>query len=52
MTAGGSLGTRSRAWAVTAAASELRAQLALAGDIPPEGITARSDTTEAVRALE
>jgi xanthine dehydrogenase YagR molybdenum-binding subunit len=52
MIAGGSAGTRSWAWAVTAAASELPAQLALAGDIPPEGITARSNTADAVRELE
>jgi xanthine dehydrogenase YagR molybdenum-binding subunit len=52
MLAGGSMGTRSWAWAITVAASELRAQLALTGDIPPEGITARSNTAEAVSALE
>ncbi|MEU2585408.1 xanthine dehydrogenase family protein molybdopterin-binding subunit [Streptomyces avermitilis] len=51
MFAGGSMGTRSWAWAVTAAAGELRKRLALGGGIPPEGITARSDTTEAVGAL-
>ncbi|MFH8569316.1 xanthine dehydrogenase family protein molybdopterin-binding subunit [Streptomyces sp. NPDC017993] len=51
MIAGGSMGTRSWAWAVTAAVAELREQLALGGDIPPEGITARSDTSEAVGAL-
>ncbi|MFE9994562.1 xanthine dehydrogenase family protein molybdopterin-binding subunit [Streptomyces avermitilis] len=51
MFAGGSMGTRSWAWAVTAAAGELRERLALGGGIPPEGITARSDTTEAVGAL-
>jgi xanthine dehydrogenase YagR molybdenum-binding subunit len=49
--AGGSMGTRSWAWAITAAAGELREQLALGGDIPPEGITARSDTSEAIGAL-
>ncbi|UQA90850.1 xanthine dehydrogenase family protein molybdopterin-binding subunit [Streptomyces halobius] len=49
--AGGSMGTRSWAWAVTAAATGLREQLALGGDIPPQGITARSDTTAAVGAL-
>ncbi|WP_329549136.1 xanthine dehydrogenase family protein molybdopterin-binding subunit [Streptomyces sp. NBC_01356] len=49
--AGGSMGTRSWAWAINVAASELRGQLALGGSIPPEGITARSDTSEAVRAL-
>lgn len=51
MIAGGSMGTRSWAWAVTAAAGELRERLALSGDIPPEGITVRSDTTEAIGAL-
>ncbi|MEV5883837.1 xanthine dehydrogenase family protein molybdopterin-binding subunit [Streptomyces sp. NPDC052020] len=49
--AGGSMGTRSWSWAVTEAARELRERLALSGDIPPEGITVRSDTTEAVGAL-
>lgn len=51
MIAGGSMGTRSWAWAVTAAASELRERLALGPDIPAEGITVRSDTTEALGAL-
>ncbi|ANP51544.1 xanthine dehydrogenase YagR molybdenum-binding subunit [Streptomyces griseochromogenes] len=51
MIAGGSMGTRSWSWAVTAAAGELRDRLALSGDIPPEGITVRSDTTEAIGAL-
>ncbi|WP_406499970.1 xanthine dehydrogenase family protein molybdopterin-binding subunit [Streptomyces sp. NBC_00846] len=52
MFAGGSMGTRSWAWAVTAATDELRERLAAReGAIPPEGITARSDTTEAVGAL-
>ncbi|MGW4567299.1 xanthine dehydrogenase family protein molybdopterin-binding subunit [Streptomyces sp. NPDC004561] len=51
MIAGGSMGTRSWSWAVTAAAEELRDRLALSADIPPEGITVRSDTTEAIRAL-
>ncbi len=51
MIAGGSMGTRSWGWAVTAAAAELREQLALGGDIPPDGITARSDTSEALGAL-
>ncbi|MEV2213460.1 xanthine dehydrogenase family protein molybdopterin-binding subunit [Streptomyces sp. NPDC050997] len=49
--AGGSMGTRSWAWAVMAAAGELRERLALGADIPPEGITVRSDTTEAIGAL-
>ncbi|MBQ0853780.1 xanthine dehydrogenase family protein molybdopterin-binding subunit [Streptomyces sp. BH-SS-21] len=51
MIAGGSMGTRSWAWAVTAAAGELRERLALSDGIPPEGITVRSDTTAAVGAL-
>ncbi|MFG2025487.1 xanthine dehydrogenase family protein molybdopterin-binding subunit [Streptomyces sp. NPDC048825] len=49
--AGGSMGTRSWAWAVTAAAGELRERLALHTGIPPEGITVRSDTTAAIGAL-
>ncbi|GAA0499595.1 xanthine dehydrogenase family protein molybdopterin-binding subunit [Streptomyces olivaceiscleroticus] len=49
--AGGSMGTRSWGWAVTVAADELRERLALGGTVPPEGITVRSDTTEAVGAL-
>jgi len=49
--AGGSMGTRSWAWAVMAAAGELRERLALDADIPAEGITVRSDTTEAIGAL-
>ncbi|GAA2430278.1 xanthine dehydrogenase family protein molybdopterin-binding subunit [Streptomyces glaucus] len=49
--AGGSGGTRSWGWAVTAAAEELRQRLAPGAGIPPEGITVRSDTTEAVGAL-
>ncbi|MEV0112613.1 xanthine dehydrogenase family protein molybdopterin-binding subunit [Streptomyces sp. NPDC050844] len=48
---GGSMGTRSWGWAVTAAVRELREQLALGGDIPPQGITVRSDTSEYVFAL-
>ncbi|GGY06664.1 xanthine dehydrogenase family protein molybdopterin-binding subunit [Streptomyces djakartensis] len=51
MIAGGSMGTRSWAWAVTAAAGELRQSLAPGAEIPPEGITVRSDTAEAVGAL-
>ncbi|MFJ9624149.1 xanthine dehydrogenase family protein molybdopterin-binding subunit [Streptomyces sp. NPDC101181] len=51
MIAGGSMGTRSWAWAVTAAAAELRERLALGTSLPPEGITVRSDTTEALGAL-
>ncbi|MDH6612783.1 xanthine dehydrogenase YagR molybdenum-binding subunit [Streptomyces sp. SAI-208] len=49
--AGGSMGTRSWAWAVMAAAQELREKLALGADIPPQGVTVRSDTTEALGAL-
>ncbi|MBZ9645720.1 xanthine dehydrogenase family protein molybdopterin-binding subunit [Streptomyces sp. PSKA30] len=51
MIAGGSMGTRSWGWAITAAAHELRERLALGGGIPPEGITVRSDTSAAVGAL-
>lgn len=51
MIAGGSMGTRSWAWAILIAAGELRERLALSGDVPPEGITVRSDTTEAIGAL-
>ncbi|WP_320780516.1 xanthine dehydrogenase family protein molybdopterin-binding subunit [Streptomyces sp. CRN 30] len=51
MIAGGSMGTRSWAWAINVAAGELRERLTLSGDVPPEGITVRSDTTEAVGAL-
>lgn len=51
MIAGGSMGTRSWSWAITAAAAELRERLTPGTDVPPEGITARSDTTEAVGAL-
>ena len=51
MIAGGSAGTRSWSWAVIEAGRELRERLALAEDIPAEGITVRSDTTEAVGTL-
>ncbi|WP_326584823.1 xanthine dehydrogenase family protein molybdopterin-binding subunit [Streptomyces sp. NBC_00481] len=51
MIAGGSMGTRSWAWAVTAAGTELRERLALGDGIPPEGVTVRSDTTAAIGAL-
>ncbi|GAA0649889.1 xanthine dehydrogenase family protein molybdopterin-binding subunit [Streptomyces thermocarboxydovorans] len=51
MIAGGSTGTRSWSWAVMAAAEELRERLALAPDIPAEGITVRADTTEALGTL-
>ncbi|MFG3260361.1 xanthine dehydrogenase family protein molybdopterin-binding subunit [Streptomyces sp. NPDC048172] len=46
--AGGSAGTSSWARAVTPAAEELRERLALGADIPPEGLTVRFDSTEAV----
>ncbi|MFC4563315.1 xanthine dehydrogenase family protein molybdopterin-binding subunit [Nocardiopsis mangrovi] len=49
--AGGSMGTRSWGWAVSAAAGELKERLALGGGIPPEGVTVRSDTTKALGAL-
>ncbi|MCI3241663.1 MULTISPECIES: xanthine dehydrogenase family protein molybdopterin-binding subunit [Streptomyces] len=49
--AGGSMGTRSWSWAVTAASSELRERLVPGMEIPAQGITVRSDTTEAVAAL-
>ncbi|MFD7815288.1 xanthine dehydrogenase family protein molybdopterin-binding subunit [Streptomyces sp. NPDC059785] len=49
--AGGSMGTRSWSWAVMAAARDLRERLALTAGIPPEGVTARSDTTDALAAL-
>jgi xanthine dehydrogenase YagR molybdenum-binding subunit len=49
--AGGSAGTRSWGWAVTTAAQELRRSLAPGADIPPEGITVRSDTAAALGAL-
>ncbi|MEU5099175.1 xanthine dehydrogenase family protein molybdopterin-binding subunit [Streptomyces sp. NPDC020996] len=51
MIAGGSMGTRSWAWAVTAAARDLRERLVPGMEIPAQGITVRSDTTEAVAAL-
>lgn len=51
MVAGGSMGTRSWAWAVTSAAEELRERLVSGGTVPPEGITVRSDTTAAHAAL-
>ncbi|GGW98108.1 xanthine dehydrogenase family protein molybdopterin-binding subunit [Streptomyces lomondensis] len=51
MIAGGSTGTRSWSWAVQAAAEELRRSLVPGADIPPEGITARSNTAEAIGAL-
>ncbi|MFG2576906.1 xanthine dehydrogenase family protein molybdopterin-binding subunit [Streptomyces sp. NPDC048481] len=51
MIAGGSMGTRSWAWAVMAAARELRDRLVPGAVIPAEGVTARSDTTAAIAAL-
>ncbi|MBL1110741.1 molybdopterin-dependent oxidoreductase, partial [Streptomyces sp. 5-8] len=51
MIAGGSMGTRSWSWAITSAAAELRERLAMGAEIPPEGITVRSDTTAAIGAL-
>jgi xanthine dehydrogenase YagR molybdenum-binding subunit len=51
MLAGGSMGTRSWAWAINQAAAELRERLALGTGIPPEGITVRSDTTAALGTL-
>ncbi|MFE0203573.1 xanthine dehydrogenase family protein molybdopterin-binding subunit [Streptomyces sp. NPDC058985] len=51
MIAGGSMGTRSWAWAVTEAARELRERLALGTTVPPEGITVRSDTSAALGSL-
>ncbi|MFI8202868.1 xanthine dehydrogenase family protein molybdopterin-binding subunit [Streptomyces sp. NPDC085937] len=49
--AAGSMGTRSWGWAVAAAAEDLRERLVPGGTVPPEGITVRSDTTEAIAAL-
>ncbi len=51
MIAGGSMGTRSWGWAITLAARELREKLVPGGDIPADGITARSDTGAAIGAL-
>jgi xanthine dehydrogenase YagR molybdenum-binding subunit len=50
--AGGSMGTRSWSWAVSLAARELREKLTPGVAIPPEGVTARSDTSEAIAALK
>lgn len=49
--AGGSAGTSSWAWAITPAAEELRERLALGLDIPPEGLTVRSDSAQALGGL-
>ncbi|MGW1544268.1 xanthine dehydrogenase family protein molybdopterin-binding subunit [Streptomyces sp. NPDC002309] len=51
MIAGGSMGTRSWAWSIKLAAAELRERLAPGADIPPEGVTVRSDTAAALGAL-
>ncbi len=48
--AAGSMGTRSWGWAVAAAAEELRERLLPGVELPPEGITVRSDTTGDRRA--
>ncbi|MER7739200.1 xanthine dehydrogenase family protein molybdopterin-binding subunit [Streptomyces sp. NPDC096538] len=49
--AAGSMGTRSWGWAVAAAAEDLRERLVPGGTVPPEGITVRSDTAQAIAAL-
>lgn len=49
--AGGSRGTASWAWAVTAAADDLRTKLAGVDRIPAEGITGRADTAPMIAAL-
>ncbi len=49
--AGGSRGTTSWAWAVTAAAEDLREKLVGVDVIPAEGITGRADTTARIAAL-
>ncbi|MEV1084476.1 xanthine dehydrogenase family protein molybdopterin-binding subunit [Streptomyces sp. NPDC050211] len=51
MIAGGSMGTSSWAWAITAAADELRERLVPGAAVPPDGITVRSDTSAAIAAL-
>ncbi|MEU3713424.1 xanthine dehydrogenase family protein molybdopterin-binding subunit [Streptomyces catenulae] len=51
MVAGGSMGTRSWAWAVIEAARALREKLALGGTVPPQGLTARADTGASIGAL-
>jgi xanthine dehydrogenase YagR molybdenum-binding subunit len=50
--AGGSMGTASWAWAINDAAIALRKKLADGAEIPPDGLTARADTTETVGARE
>ncbi|MDI5972577.1 xanthine dehydrogenase family protein molybdopterin-binding subunit [Streptomyces sp. SL13] len=49
--AGGSKGTASWSWAVTAAAADLRERLASVDRVPPDGVTGRGDTTDAIGAL-
>ncbi|NGO68964.1 xanthine dehydrogenase family protein molybdopterin-binding subunit [Streptomyces boncukensis] len=49
--AAGSMGTRSWAWAITDAVAALRERLAGGAGIPPEGVTARSDTSGSVFGL-
>ncbi|MEU9233688.1 xanthine dehydrogenase family protein molybdopterin-binding subunit [Streptomyces subrutilus] len=51
MIAGGSMGTSSWAWAITAAVARLRERLAGSGAVPPEGVTVRADSTAAIAAL-
>ncbi|MGW1835425.1 xanthine dehydrogenase family protein molybdopterin-binding subunit [Streptomyces sp. NPDC002067] len=51
MLAGGSMGTRSWAWAIIEAVAALREKLALGGTVPPQGLTARADTGASVGAL-
>jgi xanthine dehydrogenase YagR molybdenum-binding subunit len=53
MLAGGSMGTTSWGSAVVRACEALRARLSeVGGDVPPEGIEARADTTEEIRGQE
>jgi xanthine dehydrogenase YagR molybdenum-binding subunit len=49
--AGGSKGTASWSWAVTAAVADLREKLVGVDRIPPEGITGRGDTAAQIAAL-
>ncbi|WP_405738552.1 xanthine dehydrogenase family protein molybdopterin-binding subunit [Streptomyces sp. NBC_01525] len=51
MVAGGSMGTRSWAWAIVEAVRALREKLALGGTVPPQGLTARADTGASISAL-
>lgn len=50
--AGGSMGTASWAWAINEAAVELRKRLAAGDPVPPEGVTARADTSDLLAARE